>query len=151
MKNLLLLFILLSCKIFTGFAQNATFESAQTPEKDIRTLEMKRFEMMIRKDVKGLSEIIGEDLVYVHSNGLQENKEQFLESLDKGKVLYQSIQTEEIKVRIVGEMALINGLIALRAWMGGKTQDLKARYTDAYIKRDGRWVLVSWQSTRVGQ
>lgn len=151
MKNLLLLLFLISCKILPVFAQNATFDAANTAEKEIRTLEMRRFEMMVRKDVKNLSEILAEDLTYVHSNGVLETKAQFLETLDKGKTLYQSIQTEDIKVRITDSMSLITGVALIRAWTGGQTLDLRLRFTDAYAKRDGRWQLISWQSTRVTQ
>lgn len=149
MKNVWLLVFFLSCKVLSGFAQNATFGSENESEKEVRQLEMRRFEMMVQKDIKSLSEILAEDLVYVHSNGMQENKAQLLETLDKGKTLYQSMQAQDIKARVMGEVVIINGTAAIRAWTGGKINDLQVRYIDVYAKRDGRWKLISWQSTRI--
>ncbi len=151
MKNILILILFFSCKILTGFAQNATFGSANDAEKEVRQLEMRRFELTVQKNTKELAEILADDLTYTHSNGLLDGKEQLLESLNSGKTLYQSIQSEEIKVRILGETAIINGIAAMRVWSNGQTNNLHLRYTDVYAKRNGKWQLITWQSTRLPQ
>jgi len=149
MRNPSLLVLFFVCKIFFGFSQNATFGADNTVEKEIRQLEMRRFELTVQKNIKELREILADDLTYTHSNGLLDGKEQLLESLNSGKTLYQSIQSEEIKVRVLGETAIINGVAAMRVWSNGQTNDLHLRYTDVYAKRNGKWQLIAWQSTRL--
>lgn len=151
MKKLFVLTFFLACKVLTGCAQNATFAAGNSAEKEIRQTEMRRFEMMVHKDIKGLREVLADDLTYTHSNGLLDGKEQFLAALEAGKTLYQSIQSEEIKVRLLGEMAVLNGVAAVKVFTNGQTNEFRIRYTDIYAKRDGRWQLIAWQSTRLPQ
>ncbi|MDJ1481459.1 nuclear transport factor 2 family protein [Cytophagaceae bacterium YF14B1] len=149
MRNIHLTLLFFLCNIFLVFAQNSTFDTKDEIEKEVRSLEMRRFEMMVHKDTKGLSEILGEDLVYIHANGVLEKKSQFLETLDKGKTLYQSIQSEEVGIRVIGDAAVINGVATVRVWTAGQTLDMHLRYTDVYVRRNGKWQLISWQSTRI--
>jgi len=149
MKNLLVCVLLVLCKVWTGFAQNTASISGSPTEKEVRQLEMRRFELMVARDMKGLEALLADDLTYTHSNGVLENKEQFLAKLNSGKTLYQSIQSEDVRVRVIGDVAIINGIALMRVWTGGQTQDLRLRYTDIYARREGRWQLILWQSTRV--
>ena len=148
MKNLTPFVIFLAC-IGWANAQNAALEAATADEKAVRQTEMRRFELTVQKDLKALAELLGEDLTYTHSNGLLDSKEQYLATLESGKTLYQSIKSEEIKVRVLGETAVVNGLASMRVWTNGQTNDLRLRYTDVYAKRNGRWQLIAWQSTRL--
>jgi hypothetical protein len=37
----------------------------------------------------------------------------------------------------------------MRVRAGDRQLDMAVRFTDVYVKRDGRWQMITWQSTRI--
>jgi hypothetical protein len=54
-----------------------------------------------------------------------------------------------MKPRLVGDVVVVNGKLDIRVIANGKEQHFQGIYTDVYAKRDGRWQLVTWQSTKL--
>ena len=52
----------------------------------------------------------------------------------------------DIRVQVIGEVALVSGLVTGRA--GGEVVS-SFRYLHVYVKREGRWQLSAGQSTNV--
>ena len=134
------------CITSVAFAQpTAGGETAQ----DIRALEARRFESMTKSDTIALRSLLADDLVYIHSNGKTESKNAFIRSIASGQTIYKSVQTEGLSVRVYGQTAIVTGLARVHVLMDGNDLNLRLRYTDAYVKRQDRWQLVTWQSTRL--
>jgi ketosteroid isomerase-like protein len=55
----------------------------------------------------------------------------------------------ELKPQQYGDTVIVNGKLDMKVESGGKLQQFQGIYTDVYVKRDGRWQLVRWQSTRL--
>jgi ketosteroid isomerase-like protein len=148
MKNPLL-FFLFFCLSLTAFSQakNAKADSEET----LKQLERRRYDLMIKKDLKALGEMLADDMVYTHSSGTTENKEQFLAGLDSGKSVYYAVQPGETQVRFYGNTAILNGTANVDTQVNGQRTTLHLRYTDAYVKRNGKWQFVTWQSLRLAQ
>ena len=106
---------------------------------------------MVKKDLAALREMLADDLVYTHSNGLTENKEQYLAGLASGKSVYHAVEPEETQVRLYGNMAILNGIAKVDIELNGQKTTLRLKYTDAYVKRNGKWQFVTWQSLRMAQ
>jgi hypothetical protein len=49
--------------------------------------------------------------------------------------------------KAVGGAVLINGTIQVVAEVPGRTAQFRGIYSSVYVKREGRWQLMSWQST----
>ncbi len=139
--------------LFWWLATAATFAQQKkdkgTTEEAILQAEKQRFASMIKKDMNGLREILADDLVYTHSNGLTENKEQYLQGLASGKSVYYAIQPEETKVRLYGNIAFVNGIAKVDTESNGQKTTMRLKYTDAYVKRNGKWQMITWQSLRM--
>ena len=143
---LLLLFLLTAATAFPQ-AKNAKADVAET----LKQLEKRRYELMVKKDLAALREMLADDLVYTHSNGLTENKEQYLAGLASGKSVYHAVEPEETQVRLYGNMAILNGIAKVDIELNGQKTTLRLKYTDAYVKRNGKWQFVTWQSLRMAQ
>ena len=115
----------------------------------IDQVERRRFAAMVAQDVAALEPLLAEELRYVHSNGQLESRAQFLETVRSGRIRYESIDVREIDVRLYDEIGLASGLITVGGRSGGQLLQLELRYTDAYVRRDGRWQLVASQGTWV--
>ncbi|WP_246169173.1 nuclear transport factor 2 family protein [Rudanella paleaurantiibacter] len=143
MRLLLSFFMLLSWA--TVFAQSAD-------EKAVLAAEKARFDAQVAKDYDALGKLLTDDLVYTHSNGNVDGKESFIQSIKDGKSSYNTIDVKEQKVRVYGNTAIINGRCDIKMNApDGKLTDLRLRYTDVYVKRNGRWQMATWQSLRLAQ
>ncbi len=118
--------------------------------EQVQQVERQRFAAMTAPDLTALGSMLADELHYCHSNGEVQNKQQFLEALRSGQLRYSAIELREFHGRLYGEVAIGDGLLTVHASMGGgPLMTLEIRYADAYVWRDGRWQLVTWQSTRL--
>ncbi len=124
--------------------------SGQGAAGQIKQLEKRRFEAQMTKDGKTLNEILADDLIYNHSNGNQDGKASYIESITSGKAVYQNIQVTGDTVRFYGPgTAIVTGKLTTTVVANGQTNPLTLRYTDVYLKRNGTWQMVAWQSARL--
>ena len=144
MKRIILVMISLVCL--------APFAKAQMKgdgESEIQELERQRFRAMERVDVATLNRILSDDLIYTHANGLQQTKAELIGVLGSGDFKYESINASDLRVRIYNETAVVTGRASMKIRSGGGQQTFKLCYLDVYVKQDGRWQMVAWQSSRV--
>jgi len=115
-------------------------------EKEILGLEDKRFATMIAGDLGALERMVHEELLYTHSSGITDTKASWLDSMRSGKVRYKSASCSERKVRVVNEVALVNGKAHIEAEIGGEPRTLKLLFLNAWARTPQGWKFVAWQS-----
>ena len=108
-----------------------------------------RFAVALKADVAGLNRVLADELTYCHSSGRCEGKAPYVASLASGKTRYTRFESTEQKARLYGEIVLINGRGNVTVIADGKENSYELIYTDAFVKRDGRYQMIAWQSTRV--
>ncbi len=142
MKTLTL--VLAALVTFVGMAH------AQSPAAaEVEAAERRRFELMTSRDYKGLAGVLADDLVYTHSSAAVDDKAAYLESLTSGRVTYKTIAPRDLKVRVYGDTAIINGVADMTVDANGEALVNTLRFTDVWVKRSGTWQMVAWQSTRI--
>lgn len=100
-------------------------------------------------DLDALDAMLTDDMNYTHSSSAVDSKAQFLDSLRSGKVRYISIEPEERTVRVYGGAAVVQGVAHLLVKVPDRDIDVRLRYTEMYVKRDGAWKMALWHSTKV--
>jgi ketosteroid isomerase-like protein len=63
------------------------------------------------------------------------------------KVLSEAI--DDMKVRIYGDTAIVNGRTTEKIQAGSKELVIQYRRTDVFVKRNGRWQCVSFHGSRI--
>lgn len=120
-------------------------------QRTITESEDMRFQAQIAQDTAALKNLLTDDLMYIHSNGLTETKSDFLHSITTGNITYKTMQPEAGRaIRTYGKTGISNGIVHATGLLNGNPFDIKLRYTAVYVKQRGKWRLASWQSTRVG-
>jgi len=114
---------------------------------EVEALERARFQAWIKGDTDAMRPMLGDDLVYCHSTGQCQNKEEIVTSIGSRETIYHAMNVLELKPRAVGGAVLINGKLDITAETGGQVNQFQGIYTDVYVKRNGNWQMVSWQST----
>lgn len=122
--------------------------AAQDAGRAVRQAELARFAAQTARDTAALRRLLGNDLVYVHSNGVVESKARFIEAVATGSMVYDSVIPLQLDHRVFGETAVGNGKARVQVRTGGQTHRVELLFTTVHVRRDGQWRLVAWQSTR---
>ena len=116
---------------------------------EVEALERARFKAWIAADTSVMRPMLGDDLVYCHSTGQCQNKEEIVAAIGSRETIYHAMDIVYMKPRLIDGAVVINGKLNIRAELAGKVTEFQAIYTDVYAKRNGHWQLVAWQSTRL--
>jgi len=122
---------------------------AQTPEQSILDLSKKKFGWMIRMKYDSLDAVLDDRLMFVHSNGWTESKQEIIQDIKSGKLRYVNIQVTEASVRIYPSMAIINGKGKFSVLLDGNPLELTLSYTEVYIQKKDKWLLTSRHANRM--
>jgi len=120
----------------------------QRLEDELRAAELARWSAQIRRDTAALHAQLSDDLVYIHSNSLVESKSRFIESVAIGRIVYDSVVPVELAHRVYDDAAVGNGKVRVQVRMNDQTVKVDLIFTTVHVRRNGRWRLVAWQSTR---
>lgn len=118
-------------------------------ERAVLDAEQRRFEAMTRTDTVALRDMLADDLLYVHSNALTENKKEHISAISSGRMKYEKMTREQVRVRRHGKTAITNGIVKASGLLKGTAFEVRLLYTAVYLKRHGKWLLERWQSTRM--
>lgn len=135
--------------LLLGPATGLQAQQGQADADAVKASELRRFEVTTGKDYKTLATLLGDDLVYTHSSAAVDSKASYLESLTSGRVTYKVIKPTDLQVRVFGDLAIIHGVAAMNVDANGQAIVNTLRFTDVWAKRDGRWQMIAWQSTRL--
>jgi ketosteroid isomerase-like protein len=121
--------------------------------KEVEALERQRFAAQVSKDFTLLEKVFADDLVYTHSNGKQNDKTEYLQSIRDGKSVYDKIDVENINVRAYngGSTAVVNGQITIYQpnKPDGSPNVAHIKYVTTQIKDPKKgWQVVLWQSQK---
>jgi hypothetical protein len=95
-------------------------------------------------DVAWFREILAEDFLCSNPDGALLDKAGFLEQTAR-PVTISGLATEDVRIRILGGVAIIHARTRYRSADGEARQ---GRYTDVWARREGRWLAVSAHVTR---
>ena len=123
----------------------------RSAEQELLKLEQDWTNANLKADVAFLDRILADDFTWTDINGVLRTKAQNLAVLKSGELAISSMVTDEMKVRLYGDAAVVTGRNTFKAKLGGKDNEGQERWTDTWIKRDGRWQCVATHGSMVTQ
>lgn len=111
-------------------------------------LDKKRMDAMAAKDIAALNELIADDMIYCHSSARLDTKASLIGNMQSGSTVYQSVVPSDVKAQDLGDAVVLTGIAHIKVSSGGKAMDFGVRFTDVWAKRNGKWQMVAWQSTK---
>ncbi|MEO8064269.1 MAG: nuclear transport factor 2 family protein [Pseudomonadota bacterium] len=100
-------------------------------------------------DVATLDRLVADDFMLVNSNASVENKAQFLADFNLPGFRIEPYVIEQPVHEVWRDGAVIGGLVNLRWTQGGEHQARQLRVAYVWVKRDGHWLAIYAQVTRV--
>lgn len=123
----------------------------QSREITILQLEKNRFKAMINKDSAFMAKVFASDLLYIHSNGMQDSKETLIQNIMNRNLDYIAVELTQADVRTTNQFVWVHGAAKIKVRNGKDAPEIEMsiRYLDIYKREDGDWKLVAWQSARL--
>ena len=100
------------------------------------------------RDEKAIAANMAEDFRQIDGYGNLETKQSFVAGIVDPKLSINPYTVEEFDVRLYGDTALLSGRSHRTGSYDGKAFESNYRYIDIYVRRGGRWQIVSVQVTR---
>jgi hypothetical protein len=116
---------------------------------EVVRLEERRWAAMIAKDTATLGDLFAEEMSYTHSNALVDTKASYLKAIDERIFDYQAVERTDTDARRVGDTVLLTGRAQIDVASSGRQVHLNARYSVVWVRKDGRWQFLCWQSTSI--
>lgn len=148
MKRLLLIpFILIATwSDVRGQAVPAKVDPDAKAKEEVISLDRERNEAVLKGDTVALARILADDYTLVREDGAMFKKAERIAELRAGKIKFESILVDHVQVRIYGDVAVLTALDLMRK--EGQASVAQIRSIRIYVRRDGRWELVTSQQTR---
>ena len=127
---------------------DAVFAQSKT-EQYVLNLSKRKFDWLIQKQRDSLDLVLDDRLMYIHSNGWSQSKQEVFDDMQSGKLIYKQIELKETQVRVYQNTAVVTGT---GRFIGSREEnefDLPLAYTEVYVKKGKRWLLVSRHANRL--
>ena len=112
-------------------------------------LDRKRMQAMAAKDIATLESLLADDLVYTHSSARLDTKQSLIVGMTSGSTVYTGVEPSDVKAQDFGDTVVLTGVCQIKVIANGTPNAFGVRFTDVYAWRNGRWQMVTWQSTRL--
>ena len=100
-------------------------------------------------DVAELDRLMADEYTQVNDKGKVVRKAEVIASFESGARHWDEARSDELQVRVYGEAAVVIGRWQARGVNAGQAFEYAARYVAMWVWRDGRWQMVSDQSTEI--
>jgi hypothetical protein len=130
-------------------AQKKQITDESATEQFVLRLHEKKFQWMINKQTDSLNSILDPRVMYVHSNGWQQNRKEITDDLKSGKLIMNSVSVMEAKARVYKGAVIINGKGKFDVVVDGKAVVLDLLYTEVYVRKKEGWLLVTRHANRI--
>jgi ketosteroid isomerase-like protein len=134
--------------IAVGQVKNTRAATSDKAEQEIRQVEDKRREALLRSNTTALDEIFADDYIVTNQFGQVQTKAQMISALKSGELKFESVVEDDVSVRVYGDAAVVTGRATSKHEGRESTQ---VRFTRVYVKRRGHWQAVTYQVTRIAQ
>jgi ketosteroid isomerase-like protein len=115
----------------------------------VKQLEMDWGQAMKDGNVAKLGEIVADDWVGVGPTGEKATKLKYLDEVKSGKNKIESFEIGPMDVKVLGNVAVVQGSDTEKSTSDGKDSSGKYVWTDVYVKRGGKWVAVRSHTAKV--
>ena len=104
---------------------------------------------LVKVDIAFLERVLHKDYTHYRPRGIVENRAQYLKNRKSGRVEFESLVVDDVRVRRYGDTAVVT----YRSTAKGKDQqgaiDEQRRWTRVFVWQEGRWQLVHSQGTTI--
>jgi uncharacterized protein (TIGR02246 family) len=138
--------IVLTALLLTLVMPYASAQPAD-PAQQVRQLEREWLDAYEKLDSAAMQRIVADDFTIVFPDGASQTKADILAMLERGRASNRPaphFTTEDVQARAYGNTVILSGRVIMhRKGPDGTESRQESRYTDTYVRLDGRWQVVA--------
>lgn len=124
------------------------FAKAQTEDEKLAKTMKEFHQALVNKNTVSINQQTDKALSYGHSNGWIETKEDVINDLETGYIVYHSYKEDSLKLTINGTMANARFVADISATLRGNTTTFHLKVLEVWVKKGKRWLLFARQAVR---
>ncbi len=104
---------------------------------------------LVERDSVELKKLVADKLVYGHSNGWKQTKQELIGDLYNGKIIYKKIDQSDEQSVVEGNTGCVRTTANIDVVMEGKPVQMKLHVLQVWVWKNKRWQLLSRQSIKM--
>lgn len=146
MKRLLVVLVLL---VFPSLAFADQAGKVTGTEKALLKIEEDLLAGILKGDWALFDRYMAPGFVFVGPDGSMQDKAQWMADAKSGALKIESSKNEDMKVRVYGDTGIVTYRSIDKGTFKGMDISGQYRWTDVFIKRAGKWQIVSTQGSPI--
>jgi len=162
MRNMFAVALLCLFSLSLATGQQAGMDKSQKPktkteaasatgsvEDQIKKREQDWAQATMKEGAAAVDQFEADDIISTDPGGRVTDKAQDKQDLSSGDLKFQSMEVSDLKVHVYGNTAVATGANTLKGTYKGQDISGTYRFTDTWVKRNGKWQAVASQATKV--
>ncbi len=113
-------------------------------EQEVIKLEREWLDAYEKRDAAAMARIVADDFTIIYPNGSVRRKAEVVENLKRGASNpAPNYHTENVESRVYSDTVILVGIVISEWTRDGQKMRDRSRYTDVYVRRNGRWQVVA--------
>ncbi|HEV8370107.1 MAG TPA: nuclear transport factor 2 family protein [Pyrinomonadaceae bacterium] len=117
--------------------------------QQLMDLEQRLAKSILNSDFETYSAILAPEWTTIDLTGHILTKSQLLQEFAAKDRLIEEAKIDEMKVKDFGDVAVVTGHSTFKGKYKGQPVTVVLRFTDVFVKRDDRWLVVASQGKQV--
>jgi ketosteroid isomerase-like protein len=116
-------------------------------EEEVLKVEEGFADAIAKNDLESIERFVTDDWIIINADGGIIEKERFLEVIKSGALTHEMMQSDDIRVRVYGDSAVVSALTRSKGKFMEQEFTTHERSTDVFVRHDGQWRCVLTQLT----
>jgi len=129
-------------------SRNQTKQQTQTADQALKDAETQWAEAFKNRDKEALARLLADDFIFTDDQGGVHDKAEYIKGATE-MTSVESYKLEDLATRAIGAAGVVTGRWTGKVMVNGKDASGEFRFTDTFVKRQGRWQVLASQDTRI--
>jgi len=125
------------------------YTKKESVEQQITALTDQLNQAFGKGDTGWMEKHFADDFTAIHSNGKLSNKAEEIDNVKTNNLKWATVDTHDRKIHVYGDTAVVVTLASSTGTVGGNPYSGDFRTTLVFVRQNGNWKMVAFQSTRV--
>ena len=119
-------------------------------EQELLEIERQYEKAEALRDAAFFERIEADDITLIANDGTLLTKAQAIAEMKTWESVSEGF-SDDIRVRVYGDMAVVTGRRTVKSVEDGESYTDQSRWTDVFVRRDGKWQIVHTQVTPIDE
>lgn len=122
---------------------------ARLDTEELIALQHRWTDARVKRDVAFLENLYSKEFRITSMNGSVVTRAEDIAVFASGEMKPAAVTDEDMEVLLYDDVAIVRGIENMEGTYKGVFGKFSARFTNVFVKRDGRWQLVTHHSTEI--